>query len=99
MIKHVVLLKLKEGVGSDRTNAVLEGLKELQDKLDGIVDVTGGDNNSPEGKSNGYEWGFVMTFEDAAARDAYLPHPDHKAVSASTIRPIVDDVLVFDYET
>ena len=98
MIKHVVLLKLKEGVRPEQTQAVLDGLKGLQGKLDGIVDVTGGDNNSPEGKSNGYGWGFVMTFEDVAARDAYLPHPAHKAVSAETIRPIVEDVLVFDYE-
>ena len=97
MVKHIVLLKLKEGVSLDQTAPILEGLSGLKDKLEGIVDVTGGVNNSPEGKSNGYEWGFVMTFEDEASRDAYLPHPDHKAVSAETIRPIVDDVLVFDY--
>jgi hypothetical protein len=97
MVKHIVLLKLKDGVHPDQTAAVLEGLQALQGKLEGIVDVTGGDNNSPEGKSSGFGWGFVMTFENEAARDAYLPHPDHKAVSAETIRPIVDDVLVFDY--
>ena len=97
MVKHIVLLKLKEGVRTEQTQAVLEGLQGLKRKLTGIVEVTGGDNNSPEGKSNGYGWGFVMTFEDEAARDAYLPHPDHKAVSAETIRPIVDDVMVFDY--
>jgi hypothetical protein len=97
MVKHIVLLKLKEGTTSDQTNAVLDGLTGLKDKLAGIVSVTGGDNNSPEEKSSGFSWGFVMTFEDEASRDAYLPHPDHKAVSAETIRPIVDDVLVFDY--
>ena len=99
MVQHVVLLKLKEATTKEQTSAVLDGLKGLQGKLPGIVSVTGGDNNSPEGKSHGYEWGFVITFEDLAARDTYLPHPEHKAVSAETIRPIVDDVLVFDYET
>ena len=98
MIKHIVLLKLKEGVTSEQTDAVLRGLRGLQTKLEGIVEVTGGPNNSPEGKSHGYGWGFAMTFQTEAARDAYLPHPDHKAVSAETIRPIVEDVLVFDYE-
>jgi hypothetical protein len=39
-----------------------------------------------------------MTFTDAAARDAYLPHPDHKAVGRDLLRPIVEEVLVFDYE-
>ena len=97
MVQHIVLLKLKPGTTSDQTQAVLEGLKQL--KLPGIVSVTGGDNNSPEGKSQDFSWGFTITFENEAARDAYLPHPDHKAVSAETIRPIVDDVLVFDYSS
>lgn len=98
LVKHIVLLKLKDGVTGEQTDAILEGLRGLQGELEGIVDVTGGNNNSPEGKSQGYGWGFVMTFENEAARDAYLPHPAHKAVSAETIRPIVEDVLVFDYE-
>ncbi len=51
MVKHVVLLKLKEGITSEQTDAVLTGLQALQDKLEGIIDVTGGTNNSPEGKS------------------------------------------------
>ncbi len=97
MVKHIVLLKLKEGTTAEQTAAVLAGLQGLQHKLDGILDVTGGDNISPEGKSQGYGWGFVMTFADEASRDAYLPHPAHKAVSTETIRPIVEDVLVFDY--
>ncbi len=99
MIEHIVLLKLKEGVTPEQTQAVLEGLQALMGKLPGIVSVTGGDNMSPEGKSRDFSWGFTIRFEDIAARDAYLPHPDHKAVSASTIRPIADDVLVFDYST
>ena len=97
MVQHIVLLKLKPGTTSDQTQAVLDELKQL--KLPGIISFTGGDNNSPEGKSQGFSWGFTITFEDEAARDAYLPHPDHKAVSAETIRPIVDDVLVFDYSS
>lgn len=91
------MLKLKPGTTPDQTQAVLEGLKQLN--LPGIVSVRGGDNNSPEGKSQDFSWSFTITFEDEAARDAYLPHPDHKAVSAETIRPIVDDVLVFDYSS
>lgn len=39
-----------------------------------------------------------MTFADADARDVYLPHPDHKALGQELLRPIVDDVLVLDYE-
>jgi hypothetical protein len=99
MVQHIVLLKLKEGTTPDQTRAVLDGLTGLAGKLPGILSVTAGDNVSPEGKSAGFGWGFVMTFENLASRDAYLPHPDHQAVSTQFIRPIVNDVLVFDYST
>jgi hypothetical protein len=100
MIQHIVLLKLKPATTEAQKSALLEGLVALQreNKISGIESVVGGDNNSPEGKGNGFDWGFVMTFVDAAARDAYLPHPEHKALGQNLLRPIVDDVLVFDCE-
>ena len=100
MIQHIVLLKLKPATTAIQKTALLEGLVALkhENKILGIESVTGGDNNSPEGKTNGFDWGFSMTFTDHAARDAYLPHPDHKAVGRDLLRPIVEEVLVFDYE-
>ena len=99
MIQHIVLLKLKPGTTSAQKEALLEGLIALQreGRIPGIESVSGGDNCSPEGKAHGFDWGFVMTFADAAARDAYLPHPAHKAVGKELLRPIADDVLVLDY--
>ena len=100
MIEHIVLLKLKNGVTKTQTQALHDGLIALKEKgsIPGIESVTAGYNNSPEGKEHGFTWGFTMHFTDAAARDGYLPHPDHKELGATFIRPIVDDVLVFDYE-
>jgi hypothetical protein len=98
LIQHIVLLKLKPDATAEQKAALLDGLIALKDKIPGIESVSGGDDNSPEGKQHGFDWGFVMTFADADARDAYLPHPDHKALGQQLLRPIVDDVLVFDYE-
>ncbi|MEE2657245.1 MAG: Dabb family protein [Candidatus Latescibacterota bacterium] len=99
MIQHIVLLKLKRGTTAAQKAALLEGLVALQQgKITGIESVTGGDNNSPEGKEHGFNWGFVMTFTDAAARNGYLPHSEHKALGQNLLRPIADDVLVLDYE-
>ena len=98
MIQHIVLLKLKPETTSQQKTALLEGLCALKQQIPGIETVSGGDNSSPEGKEQGYNWGFVMTFADAAARDAYLPHPDHKALGQNLLRPHVDDLLVLDYE-
>ena len=41
-----------------------------------------GDDIPPEGIGRGFTHGFTMDFADVAARDAYLPHPDHKAAGA-----------------
>lgn len=99
MIQHIVLLKLKAGTTAEQKQALLEGLVglQLENKIAGIQSVSGGANNSPEGKTHGFDWGFVMTFVDRAARDAYLPHPDHIALGQTLLRPIADDVLVMDY--
>lgn len=99
MIQHIVLLKLKPGTTGEQKTALLEGLIALQRDgiIPGIEAVSGGDNNSPEGKGHGFDWGFVVTFSDAAARDAYLPHPAHRALARDLLRPMVEDVLVLDY--
>ncbi len=100
MLKHIVLLRLKSGVTEEQSTALLDALIDLKDQgsIPGILNVTGGYNNSPEGKSHGYDFGFVMWFEDAAARDRYLPHPDHQALGRQHVAPIAEDVMVFDFE-
>jgi hypothetical protein len=97
MTQHIVLMKLKPGTTADQKRALHDGLVLLRDTIPGIESVTSGDDCSPEGKQHGFDWGFVMAFADEAARDGYLPHPDHKELGRTLIRPIVDDVLVFDY--
>ena len=99
MTEHIVLLKLKDGVTEAQIQALHDGLIALKEKgsIPGIESVTAGYNISPEGKDQGFGWGFIMRFTDEAARDAYLPHPDHKELAVTFLRPLVDDVLVFDY--
>ena len=99
MIEHIVLLKLKEGVTEAQTQEMLDGLKKLKEVVPGILEVSGGYNNNPEGKSAGFTYGFIVRFRDVAARDGYVPHPEHQKLAKTLVRPIVDDVLVFDYES
>ena len=100
MLEHIVLLKLKPGVTQEATQALLDALTALMHSgvIAGMLEVSGGYNNSPEGRGHGYEYGFVIRFADQAARDAYLPHPDHRKLGAQYVGPIAEDVLVFDYD-
>ena len=97
MVEHIVLLKLKSDVTSAQIDALHDVLLAMVDEIPGIESITAGTNNSPEGKSQGYSYGFIVRFIDEAARDAYLPHPFHQKVAGESIRPLVEDVLVFDY--
>ena len=99
MIEHIVLLKLKENTTKEQTQSLLDGLKELRKSVSGMVEISAGYNNSPEGKSSGFSYGFIVRFKDAASRDGYLSHPNHQKLAKNLVRPIVDDVLVFDYDS
>lgn len=93
---HVVLVTFKPG--QDKQAAPLfADLETLRAKLPGMRDYRFGANVSPEGLNQGFTHGFVMTFTDAAARDAYLVHPDHERVKAMYL-PHVENVIVFDFE-
>ena len=98
MIEHIVLLKLKDGVSEDKMKALLAGLNDLKKVIPGMLEVSGGYNNSIEGKANGFNYGFIVKFKDSASRDGYVPHPEHIKLAQTLVGPIVDDVIVLDYE-
>jgi hypothetical protein len=96
-VKHIALLKFKDGTSEEQINKLFDDLLDLSETVDGIEDYVSGTNMSPEGKSAGYTHGFIMTFSDAAARDAYIGHAEHQKFQAAAM-PVVDSVVVFDFE-
>lgn len=96
-VKHVGLLKFKEGTSQEQIDQLFADLMDLTETIDGIEDYVSGPNNSPEGLSDGLTHGFVITFRDAAARDAYLPHPEHERFTSSAL-PLIDKAVIVDFE-
>jgi len=96
-VKHIVLLKFKDGTSEEQTAKYFDDLLDLSESISGIDDYVSGANNSSEQRSQGLTHGFIMTFTDAAARDAYVVHPDHEKFKANSLE-IVDNVVVFDFE-
>jgi Stress responsive A/B Barrel Domain len=100
MIVHMVLLRIRRNVPMREIERVFQALGGLQRKIPGITGFSWGPNNSPTGLHHGFTHGFCMGFRDAAARDAYLPHPEHERVRAqigSVLEGGLDAVLEFDY--
>lgn len=96
-VKHIVLLKFKEGTTEELINKFFDEVLDLSESVPGIDDYVSGANCSAEGRSQGLTHGFIMTFANAAARDAYLVHPEHERFKAAML-PLVDAILVFDFE-
>ena len=69
-IKHIVFLKFKPDTSAEQIEQVFNDLLDVTEGIPGIEDYVAGANNSPEGLSQGYTHALVMTFTDAAARDA-----------------------------
>ena len=95
-VRHVVLFKFKDTATKEQIKAVEDAFRGLPAKIDGIRDFEWGTDISVESKAAGFTHCFLVTFDTPEARDAYLPHPDHKAFG-KVLRPIFDKVLVFDY--
>jgi hypothetical protein len=96
-VKHIGLFKFKEGTATDQVETIFQDLLDITETLPGIEDYVWGSNCSLEGYSQGYTHGFVMSFVDAASRDAYLAHPEHGRIKEALLANS-DAVLVFDFE-
>lgn len=98
VLRHVVLFKFKDGTSPGQVQEVVDAFRSLKDKVEGIVDFEFGTDVSTENKAQGFTHCFFVTFRDEKGRDAYLPHPAHKAFGA-LVGPRLDKVLVVDYWT
>jgi hypothetical protein len=98
MIRHAVFGRFRKDADVD---AVFAAIKGLQQKIPGILAITCGKDTSPEGLQKGFTHGFTVDFVDAAARDAYLPHPDHQVVGKMVVAALdggLEGLAVVDWE-
>lgn len=93
---HVVSLKFKPEAKPEQIKAVEQAFVGLKVKIPGITSLAWGTNVSPEKLNKGYTHCFVLTFASEKDRDAYLPHPEHKAFG-KVLGPVMADVTVIDF--
>jgi hypothetical protein len=95
-IKHIVLVKFTDTTSNQMVAEISQAFEALPSMISGITAFEAGRNVSLEGLSKGFTHAFVMTFIDASARDAYLPHEQHQAF-VTRLKLCLEDVLVIDY--
>ncbi len=95
-IRHVVVFKFKDTATPQQIREIEQAFAALPSQIPQIRGYEWGTNVSPEGLSQGFTHAFLVTFDDAKSRDAYLPHPAHKKF-AEKLGPVLDKVMVVDY--
>ena len=95
-IRHVVHFKFK----ADATPAQIANIEKefaaLKGKIGAITSLEWGTNVSSEGLDQGYTHCWLVSFQDAAARDLYLKHEAHAAFVA-ILKPMLEEALVVDF--
>tara|TARA_R110000787_G_scaffold16204_1_gene49417 strand:- start:183 stop:479 length:297 start_codon:yes stop_codon:yes gene_type:complete len=97
MIRHILLIKFKDSVGHSDIGNVKILFESMVQKIDGVLSVEWGLNDSPEHMNKGFTYSVFMTFANEKGRDNYLPHPEHEALKEVFV-PLLDDIVVFDYQ-
>jgi hypothetical protein len=93
---HVVSFKFKESATKEQIKQVEDAFGGLKRKIKEIREYQWGTNISPEKHDKGFTHGFILRFDNAKDRDAYLVHPDHKEFG-KLVGPVLADVFVIDF--
>ena len=97
-VRHIVVFKYKPAATEAQIKQVTDAFVALKTKIPNIISIEHGVNNSPEKRNQGFTHVYQVTFTNAAARDAYLPHPAHKAFGELLGKlGVLEDVFVVDY--
>jgi hypothetical protein len=98
-VKHIVVFKYKVSATPAQIEEVTAAFKALKNKIPGITSFEYGVNNSPENLNKGFNHIYLLTFKDAAARDTYLPHPEHKKFGDLLGKlGVLEEPFVVDFE-
>jgi hypothetical protein len=94
-ISHIVLVSWKSGSQGAAEDLVRPAIRGFVDTIPDVQSVVEGHSSSPEGLEDGFDYGLVVTFATAQARDAYLDDPVHRPV-AEAIGAAAQRIVVFD---
>jgi hypothetical protein len=95
---HVVLYRVSPTASTKQLKRIEKRFRDLPKQVEGVVDVWAGKNNSKSRFAAGWTFGVVMTLTGRDARDSFLQHEAHLAISKDAADGFYDDVAVFDFD-
>ena len=98
MLEHYVVFRPHPGQEPALAEALRSLAEGLGSGLDGLTDLTWGENTNPSGLQRGYTHGCLGRFVDRTAFDRYWAHPAHEAFMAA-LDAICEERFALDYTT
>jgi hypothetical protein len=95
-VRHVVHFKFKAGATLEQIAKIEKEFSALKQKIAAVESLEWGTDVSPEGLGKGFTHCWIISFKNAADRDAYLKHTDHTAFVA-ILKPVLEEALVVDF--
>ncbi|NHM33084.1 Dabb family protein [Neobacillus terrae] len=95
MVEHMVLLKFSPSTTNEQKEEVIHRTLLLKEQIPGIVDIQQGFNFSS--RSQGFEMGLTVRFEDKSSLENYGPHPAHQAVFNFLKEIGLVDLIIVDF--
>jgi len=95
MLRHIVMIKLKDSVEHSVVTKKLKAmLEDLESTIESLIMMEAGINIST--KPSAYDVVLTADFDDIAGLDKYRVHPEHVKV-LDYLKEVMDKAVVVDY--
>lgn len=95
-VVHTVLFKFNESTTQIQIDSLKRGIQRLEQVIPGILEVSFGKNFSE--RSKGFTYAVTMKFLDRTNLEKFYVHPKHLELIKTSIKPIIVDMAVIDFE-
>lgn len=94
MIVHMAIFKWKKDITEEEIHNILNQLRGLKDKVQGLMEIHCGKNISKW--ANDYTHAVLVLAKNQEALDSYRNHPDHQKI-ARKIEEMEEDSIGVDF--
>ena len=98
-VQHVVVCWLKEPGNNAARRRIVEASRDFG-SLPGVVAVSAGEPIESDRPivDDSFDVAVTITFESRVALDAYLAHPKHRQATAEVLGPLVERLVIYDFQ-
>ena len=98
-LRHIVLCWLKEPGNVEHQEKIIEVTKSFRE-IPGVLDAQAGKAVASERSivDDSFDVGILVVVKDKNALEAYLRHPVHDDAKKKILLPLIDRLLVYDFQ-